>query len=177
MPRLLILLLLFASTGCGSKLSKDFKDDLSYQYDTPCSEYHHLCSLALQRHVTRSPKEYDLIQSNVLKALRDHHQVEGEAEFLGASYTQVMIAAAIPALFYYGALFAAIHFNAVRSGLKGLPREELPILGVMTSPGQPVYVKKGFKSVPRLALSGWIAHQPGNCCPEAFFWDDGRGTR
>jgi len=51
------------------------------------------------------------------------------AEFLGASYTQVMIAAAIPALFYYGALFAAIHFNAVRSGLKGLPREELPILG------------------------------------------------
>ncbi|MGD9879318.1 MAG: TRAP transporter permease [Reyranella sp.] len=50
------------------------------------------------------------------------------AEFLGASYTQVMIAAAIPALFYYGALFAAIHFNAVRSGLKGLPREELPIL-------------------------------------------------
>jgi len=51
------------------------------------------------------------------------------AEFLGASYTSVMIAAAIPALFYYGALFAAIHFNAVRSGLKGLPREELPILG------------------------------------------------
>jgi TRAP transporter 4TM/12TM fusion protein len=50
------------------------------------------------------------------------------AEFLGASYTSIMIAAAIPALFYYGALFAAIHFNAVRSGLKGLPREELPIL-------------------------------------------------
>jgi TRAP transporter 4TM/12TM fusion protein len=51
------------------------------------------------------------------------------AEFMGASYTDVMIAAAIPALFYYGALFAAIHFNAVRSGLKGLPREELPVLG------------------------------------------------
>jgi TRAP transporter 4TM/12TM fusion protein len=51
------------------------------------------------------------------------------AEFQGVSYTQVMIAAAIPALFYYGALFAAIHFNAVRSGLRGLPREELPILG------------------------------------------------
>jgi TRAP transporter 4TM/12TM fusion protein len=51
------------------------------------------------------------------------------AEFLGASYTQVMIAAAIPAIFYYGALFAAIHFNAIRSGLKGIPREELPILG------------------------------------------------
>jgi TRAP transporter 4TM/12TM fusion protein len=51
------------------------------------------------------------------------------AEFLGIPYSQVMIAAAIPALFYYGALFAAIHFNAGRSGLRGLPREELPKLG------------------------------------------------
>ncbi len=53
------------------------------------------------------------------------------AEFQGVSYTQVMIAAAIPALFYYGALFASIHFNAVRSGLKGIPREELPLLGAI----------------------------------------------
>ncbi|UYN97919.1 MAG: TRAP transporter permease [Enhydrobacter sp.] len=50
------------------------------------------------------------------------------AEFLGASYTQIMIAAAIPAFLYYGALFAAIHFNAARAGLKGLARHELPIL-------------------------------------------------
>ena len=35
------------------------------------------------------------------------------AEFLGVPYWHVMVAAAIPALFYYGALFAAIHFNAV----------------------------------------------------------------
>jgi TRAP-type uncharacterized transport system fused permease subunit len=55
------------------------------------------------------------------------------AEFQGVSYTQVMIAATIPAFFYYGALFAAIHFNAVRSGLKGLPREELPILAIMAT--------------------------------------------
>jgi TRAP transporter 4TM/12TM fusion protein len=51
------------------------------------------------------------------------------AEFLGMSYTRIMIAAFIPALFYYGALFAAIHFNAVRSGLRGIPRDELPVLG------------------------------------------------
>jgi TRAP transporter 4TM/12TM fusion protein len=50
------------------------------------------------------------------------------AEFLGASYAQIMVAALIPALFYYGALFAAIHFNAIRSGLRGIPREELPLL-------------------------------------------------
>ncbi|MEX2146170.1 MAG: TRAP transporter permease [Candidatus Rokuibacteriota bacterium] len=51
------------------------------------------------------------------------------AEFMGVSYAAVMLAALIPALFYYGALFAAIHFNAIRSGLKGIPKEELPILG------------------------------------------------
>jgi peptide/nickel transport system substrate-binding protein len=51
--------------------------------------------------------------------------------------------------------------------------DELPVIGVMTSPGQPVYVKRGFRNVPKLALAGWIAHQPGNCCPEAFFWDEG----
>ena len=51
------------------------------------------------------------------------------AEFLGASYAEIMIAAAIPAIFYYGALFAAIHFNAVRTGLTGIPKNELPILG------------------------------------------------
>ncbi len=51
------------------------------------------------------------------------------AEFMGVSYAAIMLAALIPALFYYGALFASIHFNAIRSGLKGIPREELPILG------------------------------------------------
>ena len=67
------------------------------------------------------------------------------AEFMGVSYTQVMIAAVIPALFYYGALFAAIHFNAVRSGLKGLPREELPVLGH-------IIVRQGHLFLPVIVL-------------------------
>jgi TRAP transporter 4TM/12TM fusion protein len=71
------------------------------------------------------------------------------AEFLGASYTDVMIAAAIPALFYYGALFAAIHFNAVRSGLKGLPREELPVLGH-------ILVKQAHLFLPVIVLLGLL---------------------
>ncbi len=71
------------------------------------------------------------------------------AEFLGASYTEVMVAAAIPALFYYGALFAAIHFNAVRSGLKGLPREELPILGQ-------IMVKQAHLFLPVVVLLGLL---------------------
>lgn len=47
--------------------------------------------------------------------------------------------------------------------------EDLPVIGVMTSPGKLVYVRNGFKNVPRLALAGWIAHDPGNACPEVFF--------
>jgi TRAP transporter 4TM/12TM fusion protein len=50
------------------------------------------------------------------------------AEFLGIPYSHVMLAAAIPAIFYFGALFAAIHFNAGRNGLRGLPKSELPSL-------------------------------------------------
>ena len=53
------------------------------------------------------------------------------AEFIGVSYAQVMLAALIPAIFYYGALFAAIHFNAMRTGLRGIPRHELPLLGLV----------------------------------------------
>jgi TRAP transporter 4TM/12TM fusion protein len=50
------------------------------------------------------------------------------AEFLGVAYSHIMMAAAIPAIFYYGALFAAIHFNASRNGLRGIPKAELPRL-------------------------------------------------
>jgi TRAP transporter 4TM/12TM fusion protein len=50
------------------------------------------------------------------------------AEFLGVPYSTIMLAAAIPAILYYVALFTAIHFNAIGSGLRGVPREELPNL-------------------------------------------------
>jgi TRAP transporter 4TM/12TM fusion protein len=58
------------------------------------------------------------------------------AEFLGLPYSQIMIAAAIPAIFYYGALFAGIHFNASRNGLRGIPKVELPrLLDVLAAQG------------------------------------------
>ena len=51
------------------------------------------------------------------------------AEFLGVSYGQVVIWAIIPAILYYLACFAAVHFEAKRRGLVGLSRAELPRLG------------------------------------------------
>jgi TRAP transporter 4TM/12TM fusion protein len=50
------------------------------------------------------------------------------AEFLAVSYGQVIIWALIPAILYYIACFAAVHFEAKRRGLVGLPRAELPVL-------------------------------------------------
>ena len=51
------------------------------------------------------------------------------AEFLAVSYFQVTIWAIIPAILYYVAVFFAVHFEAKRHGLLGVPKAELPRLG------------------------------------------------
>ncbi|WP_249869604.1 TRAP transporter permease [Oceanobacillus saliphilus] len=48
------------------------------------------------------------------------------AEFLGIPYTHVMIAAIIPAVLYFTALWFMVHFEAKKSGLVGIPRDQLP---------------------------------------------------
>jgi len=50
------------------------------------------------------------------------------AEFLAVAYAQIVIWAVIPAILYYVACFAAVHFEAKRRGILGLPRSELPPL-------------------------------------------------
>ena len=42
------------------------------------------------------------------------------AEFLGISYTKVMLAACIPAFLYYLTLLLSVHFEAKKLGLTGL---------------------------------------------------------
>ncbi|MEO7241409.1 MAG: TRAP transporter permease [Variovorax sp.] len=50
------------------------------------------------------------------------------AEFLGVSYLTVAGFALLPALLYYLAVFMAVHFEAKRIGLVGLPKADLPRL-------------------------------------------------
>jgi TRAP transporter 4TM/12TM fusion protein len=50
------------------------------------------------------------------------------AEFLEISYYQVAIAAVIPAILYYVAVFTQVHLEAVKENLQGLPANELPPL-------------------------------------------------
>ena len=51
------------------------------------------------------------------------------AEFTNTPYVRVISAAAIPALLYYFGVWAGVHFEAKKLGLKGLSKEELPKLG------------------------------------------------
>jgi len=48
------------------------------------------------------------------------------AAFLGVPYATVALAALVPSLLFYFALFVQIDGYAAKNGLKGLPREELP---------------------------------------------------
>lgn len=51
------------------------------------------------------------------------------AEFMAVSYLTVISFAILPALLYFLAVFVAVHFEAKRVGLKGLPRADLPEMG------------------------------------------------
>jgi TRAP transporter 4TM/12TM fusion protein len=58
------------------------------------------------------------------------------AEFLSVSYLQVTLWALIPAVLYYVAVFYAVHFEAKRVGLAGLPDPEVPrLLAVLRERG------------------------------------------
>ena len=90
------------------------------------------------------------------------------AEFLAVPYAQVALWALIPAILYYVAVFFAVHFEAKRYGLLGVPRHELPRLGrVMRERGHLfipiVLILAGLfagYSAPLCALVGAIACLP-----------------
>jgi TRAP transporter 4TM/12TM fusion protein len=50
------------------------------------------------------------------------------AEFLGTSYTNVVIAAVLPAVLYFIGVFAQVDFEAAKQGLRGLPSKDSPPL-------------------------------------------------
>jgi TRAP transporter 4TM/12TM fusion protein len=90
------------------------------------------------------------------------------AEYLAVSYFQVTVWAWIPALLYYVAVFAAVHFEAKRVGLLGVPRAELPrLFTVLKERGHlfiPIFIVLGGMalsySAPLCALVGAITTLP-----------------
>ena len=53
------------------------------------------------------------------------------AEYMGIPYGQVALKAILPAVLYFTGIYIAVHLEAKKLGLKGIPREELPRLSTL----------------------------------------------
>ena len=51
------------------------------------------------------------------------------AEFTNTPYVNIIAAAVIPALLYYFGVWAGVHYEAKKQGLKGMPKDQLPKAG------------------------------------------------
>lgn len=51
------------------------------------------------------------------------------AEFTNIPYVQIIGAAVIPALLYYFGVWAGVHYEAKKQGLKGMPKDQIPKAG------------------------------------------------
>jgi len=69
------------------------------------------------------------------------------AEFLNVGYLSVAIWAFLPAVLYYVAVFFAVHFEAKRTGMEGLPRADLPRAGA-------VLRERGHQFIPLIVIVG-----------------------
>ncbi|MFO7685086.1 MAG: TRAP transporter permease [Desulfobacterales bacterium] len=76
------------------------------------------------------------------------------AENLGQPYLMVCAAAALPALLYFAGIFFAVHQEAVRTNLKGLPPEDIPKFGNVA--------KRAYLLIPLLLiiLIMWLGFSP-----------------
>ena len=81
------------------------------------------------------------------------------ADFVGVPYATVIVAAFIPALLYYWGLLVQVDAYAARTGLKGLPREELPSLWKVLKEGWIYIVVLAFLVV-GLIYFRWGAKAP-----------------
>ena len=48
------------------------------------------------------------------------------AEYMGLPYAQVAVKAILPAVLYFAGIFIAVHLEAKKLGLQGIPRDQLP---------------------------------------------------
>ncbi len=69
------------------------------------------------------------------------------AEYMGIPYIQVAVIAIIPAILYFTGVFATVHFEAKKLGLKGIPLNELPTW---------IYLLKNCYLIIPLVLLVWL---------------------
>ncbi|MBI4241060.1 MAG: TRAP transporter permease [Candidatus Rokubacteria bacterium] len=82
------------------------------------------------------------------------------AEFLSLPYSQVALAAVVPALLYYLALFVQVDLEAAKHGLVGLPAGQLPRLRSVMRRGWSFLIPL-LVLVYTLMIAGWEAEKAG----------------
>ena len=71
------------------------------------------------------------------------------AEYMGIPYAQVVLKAILPAVLYFTGIYIAVHLEARKLGLKGIPKEELPKMRKL--------IKKIYLLAPLVVLVGLVA--------------------
>lgn len=66
------------------------------------------------------------------------------AEFMGIPYAQVAAKAILPAILYFTGIYIAVHLEAKKLGLKGIPKDQLPKMGKL--------IKKIYLLLPLVVL-------------------------
>jgi TRAP transporter 4TM/12TM fusion protein len=68
------------------------------------------------------------------------------AEYLAVSYLTVAVMAALPAILYYLAVYAAVHLEARRTGMRGMPKPDLPQMAT-------VLKERGHQFIPLVVIT------------------------
>lgn len=71
------------------------------------------------------------------------------AELTGIPYPVIAVSAIVPALLYFTGIFLAVHFEAKKLGLRGLPKEEMPNFWKLM-------LRKGYLFLPIFVLVGFL---------------------
>ena len=71
------------------------------------------------------------------------------ADFVGVPYSNIIIRAIIPAVMYFAGIFIAVHLEAKKLKLSGIPKEQLPKFGHL--------IKKIYLLLPLVMLVVWVS--------------------
>ena len=71
------------------------------------------------------------------------------ADFAGVPYSDIIGRAILPAILYFTGIFIAVHLEAKKYGLTGIPKENLPKFGEL--------IKKVYLLAPLIALVWWVS--------------------
>lgn len=66
-------------------------------------------------------------------------------EYIGVSYADIMLAAAIPAVLYFSGIFIGTHYEAKKQRILGIPKHELPST-------KELMLKKGYMLLPLILI-------------------------